>query len=275
LEEKSKYRHVLKIRNPISENQSVMRTTLIPGLLSNIQHDLNRQIINVGIFEMGRVFHPKENIKLPDEPSFVTGAVTGLMGSQLWNQPTRPVDFFDVKGMVEILLEQMGIRDYQLRPTSHPTFQPNRRAEIVASDKVLGVLGEVHRKVLDNHDIEQDIYIFELDFDAVLECAVPGIDFQPLSVFPSVYRDIAVVVAYDIPSSQIEDTIRSIGGDLVKSVNLFDVYKGKQIPANMRSLAYSIEYHSPVRTLTDDEVDQVHEKIISALAQEFGAELRK
>ena len=271
----SKYRHALKIRNPISENQSVMRTTLIPGLLANIQHDLNRQITDVGVFEMGRVFHPKDNDKLPDEPSFVSGAITGLSGSRLWNQPTRPVDFFDVKGMVEVLLDQMGVRDYQLRPTSQTLFQPNRGAEVVSGDKVLGVLGEVHRKVLDNHDIEQDVYIFELDFDAVLACATPGIDFQSLSVFPSVYRDMAVVVAYDMPYSRIEESITSVGGDLVKSVNLFDVYKGKQIPANMRSLAYSIEYHSPVRTLTDDEVDQVHEKIISALGEKFGAELRK
>ena len=275
LDEDSKYRNVLRIRNPISENQSVMRTTLIPGLLANIQHNLNRRISDTQIFEMGRVFHPRNENEQPDEVTFVSGAITGLSGAQLWNQPTRQVDFFDVKGVLESFLHEIDVRGYQFCPTSHPSIQPGRGAEVALDDTVLGVLGELSQKILDNYDIDQDVYIFELDSGKLLECATSVIEFQPLSVFPSVHRDLAVVVAYDVPSSQMEDSIRTVGGDLVKSVNLFDVYKGKQIAANMRSLAYSIEYHSPARTLTDDEVDRVHEKIVSTLAEEFGAELRK
>jgi phenylalanyl-tRNA synthetase beta chain len=275
LEEDSKYRRALQIKNPISENQSIMRTTLIPGLLANIQHNLNRRISDIQIFEVGRVFHPKSEDELPDEPELVSGAITGLVGSQLWNQPTRPVDFFDIKGIMEVFLHKIGIRDYQLSPTSHPSLQSARAAEAAVNNTVIGVLGEVHRNVLDNHDIEQDIYVFELDFNKLLACATPEVGFQPLSVFPSVHRDMAVVVAFDMPSSQIENTIKSVGEGLVRSVNLFDVYRGKQIPENMRSLAYSIEYYSPARTLTDDEVDEVHEKIISALTEKFGAQLRK
>jgi len=275
LENDSKYRNALRIRNPISENQSIIRTTLIPGLLANIQHNLNRRISDIQIFELGRVFHPTDEGKLPDEPEFASGAITGTSGSQLWNEPTRPVDFFDVKGVVEAFLREMGVQDCQLRITSHPSFQPDRAAEVVANDTVIGMLGEVHRKVLENHEIEQNVYLFELDFNKLLANAATGINFQPLSVFPSVHRDMAVVVAFDIPSSRIEGTIRSVGGDLVKSVSLFDVYRGKQIPANMRSLAYSIEYHSPARTLIDEEVDEVQENIISDLAEQFGAELRK
>ena len=274
LEEDSKYRRALRLRNPISENQSIMRTTLIPGLLANVQHNLNRRISDIQIFEMGRVFHPKNENEQPDEPSFVSGAITGLSGAQLWNQPTRPLDFFDVKGIVESFLHEIGVHGYDFQPTAHPSIQTGRGAEVILDGTYLGVLGELDRKVLDNYDIEQDVYIFELDFGKLLECATSGIDFQPLSVFPSVHRDLAVVVDYHILSSQMEDSIRVAGGDLLESVNLFDVYKGKQIPANMRSLAYSMEYHSPDRTLTDDEVDQVHEKIVSALADEFGAELR-
>jgi len=274
LEEDSMYRRALRLRNPISENQSIMRTTLIPGLLANVQHNLNRRISDIQIFEMGRVFHPKNENEQPDELSFVSGAITGLSGAQLWNQPTRPVDFFDVKGIVESFLHEMGVSGYDFQPTAHPSIQTGRGAEAILDGITLGALGELNRKVLDNHDIDQDVYIFELDFGKLLEYATSGIDFQPLSVFPSVHRDLAVVVAYDVPSSQIEDSIRVAGGDLVESVNLFDVYKGEQIAANMRSLAYSMEYHSPGRTLTDDEVDEVHQKIVSALADEFGAELR-
>jgi len=275
LEEDSKYRRALQIRNPISENQSIMRTTLIPGLLANIQHNLNRRISDIQIFEVGRVFHPRSERELPDEPELVSGAITGLVNSQLWNQLTRPVDFFDIKGIVETFLHEIGIRDYQLRPASRPSLQPDRGAEVAVGDTVIGVLGEVHRNVLDNHDIDQDTYIFELDFNRLLTCAIPEAKFQPLPVFPSVHRDMAVVVAFDIPSSQIENTIKSVGEGLVRSVNLFDVYRGEQVPENMRSLAYSIEYYSPARTLTDNEVDEVHEKIISALTEKFGAQLRK
>ncbi len=275
LEEDSEYRHALRIRNPISENQSVMRTTLIPGLLANIQYNLNRRVSDIQIFEMGRVFHPKNGHEQPEEPELVGGAITGMVGAQLWNQPTRPVDFFDTKGIVEEFLHEMGVRDYQLRTSSHPTFQPGRGAEVLVDNTVIGVFGEINRKVLENYDMGQDIYAFELDFSKLLNHISPGIKLQQLPVFPSVHRDLAVVAAINIPSSRIEGIIRSTGGDLLRSVNLFDVYQGKQIPANMRSLAYSIEYYSPARTLTDDEVDGVHEEIISALAEEFGAELRK
>jgi phenylalanyl-tRNA synthetase beta chain len=275
LEKDSKYRRALRVRNPISENQSIMRTTLIPGLLANIQHNLSRRISDIQIFELGRVFHPRNRDELPDEPELVSGAITGLVGSQLWNQPTRPVDFFDIKGIIETFLHEIGIRSYQLRLTCHPSLQPDRGAEVAVGDTVMGMLGEVHRKVLDNYDIDQDIYIFELDFSKLLTSTIPEVKFQPLPVFPSVHRDMAVVVTSDISSLQIENTIRSVGEDLVRSVNLFDVYMGKQVAANMRSLAYSIEYYSPARTLTDDEADEVHEKIISALAERFGAELRK
>ena len=275
LEEDSKYRRVLRIRNPISENQSVMRTTLIPGLLANIQHNLNRRISDLQIFEIGRVFHPKNENEQPNEPTLVSGVITGLSGSQLWNQPTRPADFFDIKGIVEAFLDEIGIRGYQFRPTSHPSIQSGRGADVILGDMALGALGELSRKVLDSHDIEQDVYIFELDSDKLLENSTSAVDFQPLSVFPSVLRDLAVIVAHDIPASQMEESIISAGGELVESVALFDVYSGEQIPANMRSLAYSIEYHSPARTLTDDEVDEAHGKIVSALAEKFGAELRK
>jgi phenylalanyl-tRNA synthetase beta chain len=252
-----------------------MRTTLIPGLLANIQHNLNRRVTDIQIFETGRVFYPKSDGEQPEEPEFVSGAITGLVSSQLWNQPTRPVDFFDIKGVVEAFLYEIGIRNYQLRPVSHPSLQPDRSAEVTVEDTVIGVIGEVHRNVLDNYDFDQDIYVFELDSSKLSAYATPEIKFQSLPMFPSVHRDMAVVVAFDVPSSQIKDTIESVGGDLVRSVNLFDVYTGKQVSGNMRSLAYSIEYYSPARTLTDDEVDQVHERIISALAEKFGAELRK
>jgi phenylalanyl-tRNA synthetase beta chain len=275
LEENNKYRRSLVIKNPISENQSVMRTTLIPVLLENVQHNIYRHVTDIQIFEMGRVFHPIKENQQPEEPEFVSGLMTGLVGSKLWNQPTRLVDFYDIKGVVEAFLDEMDIRNYQLRPANHPTIQPDRGAEIICQDDVIGMFGELYNKVLDNYDIHQSVYIFEINFSKLVKYMSGEIKFQPLPVYPSIYRDLAVVLDISVPASQIEEIIKSIGADLVKSLNLFDVYKGKQIQENKRSLAYSIEYYSTDRTLTDVEVDELHIKIISTLSDKFGAELRK
>ncbi|MGB9595499.1 MAG: phenylalanine--tRNA ligase subunit beta, partial [Candidatus Poribacteria bacterium] len=273
LEEDSKYRNALKLRNPISENQSTIRTTLLPVLLENIKYNINRRTTDIHIFEIGRVFHPIEGKQQPNEPEYVSGAMTGLINAQVWNLQSQMVDFFDIKGAVESILDEFGICNYYFKPTSRPPFQAGRSAELIIDEKSLGILGEIRRDVLDNYDIEQDVYMFELYFDDLMKFSTMS-KFEPLPIFPSVYRDIAVVLSYDVPASQVEETIKSVGV-LVKNVKLFDVYKGKQIPDNMKSLAFSIEYYSPDKTLTDDEADEIQQKIISILKDRFGAELRK
>ncbi|MGQ9609164.1 MAG: phenylalanine--tRNA ligase subunit beta [bacterium] len=274
LEADSMFRNALILRNPISENQSVIRTTLIPGLLSNISYNLNRRINDIRIFEIGRVFHPREGKKQPDEPEYISGAITGQFNSKIWNQQTRPVDFYDIKGAIESILEVFGIKNYTFSTTSRPPFLNGRCAEVIVENKTLGIFGEIRRSVLDKHDIDQDVYAFELEFDKLLEYTSFA-TFQQLPIYPSVYRDISLVLNFNVLHSDIEEAIKSIGGKLILSVNLFDVYKGKQIPENKKSLAYAIEYYSPDRTLTDEEVDEIHERIINGLNQKFGAELRK
>lgn len=273
LEEDSKYRNALKLRNPISENQSTIRTTLLPVLLENIKYNINRRTTDIHIFEIGRVFHPVQGKQQPDEPEYVSGAMTGLINAQIWNQQSRMVDFFDIKGAVESILDEFGIYNYQLRPASKPPFQSGRSAELLINDISMGFFGGIRRDVLDGYDIEQDVYMFELYFDDLMKFSTTN-KFEPLPIFPSVYRDMAIILPYDVPADQVENTIKS-AGNLVKNVKLFDVYKGKQIPDNMKSLAFSIEYYSSDKTLTDEEADEVHQKIISMLKEKFGAELRK
>ncbi|HGJ65709.1 TPA: phenylalanine--tRNA ligase subunit beta, partial [bacterium] len=274
LSEDSKYRNALRLRNPLSEMQSTIRTTLMPLLMENVKYNMNRRINDIRIFEIGRVFHPKADGKQPDEPEFVSGLISGSIGSQEWNQPTRQVDFFDIKGIVEAMLEGVGITDYKLKATSESPFQQGRSAEIILNDKIIGIFGEIRREVLNNYEIDQPVYMFEMNFDDLMANSTFN-TFEPLPTLPSVYRDMAVVLDYDIPSSQVEELIKLTGGDLVRKLSLFDVYKGKQIPDNKKSLAYSIEYYSPEQTLTDEYVDGVQQKIISALSEKFGAELRK
>lgn len=274
LEDDNKYRNALRLRNPLSENQSTIRTTLIPILLENVKYNMNRRTNDIRIFEVGRVFHPKADEKQPDEPEFISGAITGVIGAQEWNQPTRQIDFYDIKGIIETMLDGVGIKNYQLIPTAKLPFQSGRSAEVLINDKPLGVFGELRRDVLNSYEIDQSVYMFEIDFGEMMANSTSS-TFKPLPTLPSVYRDMAIVLDYDILSSQVEDTIKSIGGDLIKNLNLFDVYKGKQIADNKKSLAYSIEYYSSERTLTDEEVDEVQQKITLVLAEKFGAELRK
>ena len=159
-----------------------------------------------------------------------------------------------------------------MNPTYIPPFQSGRSAELIINGVSIGIFGEIRLDVLESYDIDQDVYMFELNFNELMSHSMMR-TFQSLPIFPSVYRDMALVLPYDIPVSQVNELIKT--GDLVKNVNLFDVYKGKQIPDNMKSLAFSIEYYSPDRTLTDEEVDGVQQRIVSMLAEKFGAELRK
>jgi phenylalanyl-tRNA synthetase beta chain len=167
-----------------------------------------------------------------------------------------------------------GVSDYTLSRADHPTFHPGKSAEIRINGYRIGILGEAHPDVLENYDLPHKAYLFELDFDKLVETANPVKPFEPISIYPSVNRDLAIVLNADIPSSQPTAIIKTVGGALVRSTRLFDVYTGEQVPAGKKSLAYAIEYHSRTETLTDEAVDRAHGEILKRLAQELGAVLR-
>jgi len=205
----------------------------------------------------------------------VAGIIAGALGSGVYGDASRPADFFDIKGIVEGLLDECGVSDYAIDRTDHPTFHPGQSAEIRVKGEHLCILGEVHPEVLENYDLPYKAYLFELDFDRLVEAAEVTKRFEPLPIYPSVNRDLAVVLNADVPSSQPTEIIQSAGGELVKSVRLFDVYAGESIPDGKKSLAYAIEYHSKTETLTDAIVDRVHGEIVEALERGVGAELRR
>ncbi|HIE26476.1 TPA: phenylalanine--tRNA ligase subunit beta [Candidatus Poribacteria bacterium] len=281
LPEDSPYRKALVLQKPLSEEQSIMRTTLIPSLLGNVQWNVNHQVPDVKLFELARIFNPKES-ELPDEREMLAGVISGSMSSGLWNDKTREVDFFDIKGIVENLFEEFGLVEYEVKPVDHPTLHPNKSAQIRMDGEILGIMGEVHPNVLDNYDISQKVYLFELDFDKLAEYysnllrESPDVakHFQPLSQFPSVFRDLAIVLPEDVPSEEAKRIIQKTGGEIIASLKLFDVYTGQPVPEGKKSLAYSIEYNSKSGTLTEDSVDVIHQKIISQLAKNLNAELR-
>ncbi len=267
-------RNALKLRNPLSEDMSIMRTTLIPSLLENAQRNRNHQVNDLQFFEISTVFLPVEAEDYPDERERVTGIIAGNLASGVYGDPQRPADFFDIKGVIEGLLDTSGVSDYTMDRTVHPTFHPGRNAEIRVNGGRLCIFGEAHPEVRENYDLPDEAYLFELDFDRLTEVANLTKRSQPISIYPSVNRDVAIVLDAEIPSNQPSEIIQSAGGELVKSVHLFDVYTGDQVPEGKKSLAYAIEYHSSAETLTDEAVDRVHGKIVERLGKDLGAELR-
>ncbi len=274
LSSKDPLRQAVQIANPLSVDQSIMRTTLLPSLLANAQRNRNHQINDVQFFERSKVFIPNGTDEYPNEPEYVAGMITGNLGAGVYGDPFRPADFFDIKGIVEGMLNRCGVSDYTITHTEHPTFHPGRRAEIRVKDKTLCVFGEAHPEVLENYDLPSKAYLFELDFEKLVDVVELMKQFEPIPIYPSVNRDLAIVLDADIPASRPIDIIESTEGELVSSLHLFDVYTGEQVPEGKKSLAFAIEYRSTTETLTDEIVDRVHGGILERLEQELGATLR-
>ena len=264
-------RDVLKLQNPLSPEMSGLRTTLLPSLLENAQHNRNHQIDTIALFEIGSVFIRNGTEK---EPERVTGVLAGQVGDGVYSNPYREPDFYDIKGLVEGILEVCGIVDYTLEKTDAPTFHPGRNAAVLSSNKQIGIFGEAHPEVLENYDLPYKAYLFDFDMEALVDAAIFAKRFAPIPVYPKVERDLAIVVDKELLSDMPTGLIYATGGELVESVRLFDVYEGEQVPEGKKSLAYAITYHSATETLTDKAVNALHDKVVKHLNQELGAELR-
>ncbi len=278
LEEDNSLRKVIEMHNPLSEEQRIMRTTLLANLLRVLQYNANRNIYSQSIFELGRVFLPQGKLSeksLPRERETLTLALMGEWGDKNWQHKPIPVDFFLLKGILENLLEGMGIDNYYIKPASFSAFHPTRCGELLVGEESVGILGEIHGDVAASFDLENRVYMAEVDFESLASHASLKIDFKPLPRYPAVLRDIAILVKEDILSEDIRQEIIKSGGKLVEDIVLFDLYQGEQISEGYRSLAYSIVYRSPEKTLTDEEVNKVHQKIIDSLEEKFDARLRK
>ena len=264
-------RNTLQLRNPLSPEMSVLRTTLTPGLLENAQHNRNHQIDTIALFEIGGVFVHDGKEK---EPERVTGVLAGQIGEGVYSDPYRHPDFFDIKGLVEGMLEVCGVVDWTLQKTDVPTFHPGRNAEVLLGDRQIGFFGEVHPEVLENYDLPYKAYLFEFDLEGLADAATFAKRFEPISIYPKVARDLAIVVDKETLSDMPTELIYTTGGDAVDSVRLFDVYEGEQVPEGKKSLAYTITYHSATETLTDKAVNTLHDEVVKCLNRELGAELR-
>lgn len=258
-----KLRNAVVITNPLGEDFSIMRTTTIPQMLEVINTNYNRKVEEGRFFEISYAYLPKEGEMLPDEKKMLT---IGMYGN---------TDFYGIKGIVEQLILRMNIRNAEfIAERNNPVFHPGKTARIVIGDETAGYVGEIHPDVADNFECPYDTYIAVLEIKTLVENADITREYKPLPRYPAVSRDIAVLINDDVPVRDIEKALKRRGGEYLEEIRLFDVYKGEQVPEGKKSVAYTLVFRSPERTLVDDEVNRAVEDMLNELKTEFGAVLR-
>jgi phenylalanyl-tRNA synthetase beta chain len=273
--EEDPLRKQIRIRNPLSEDQSVLRSTLLSSLIHTLRYNIKRSLSDIRIFEMGRVFEPRES-GLPNEKNRLSGIIAGKERPLLWDAPPRDLDFFDLKGDLCALFEKLGLGNVQFSSQTHLSFlHPGKSACMDYGDARLGVMGEIHPSVLQQYDLSVRAQCFEIDLDLCLRCAKEGADYVPISRFPSVERDIALILSEEIPAQAVADEIRGTSPDLIREIRFFDLYRGQPIPSGKKSLAFSIRFQAADRTLTDTEINEIRDGIVGVLNKKFQATLRE
>lgn len=260
------YPAVVRIANPLGEDQSIMRTTILPEMLEVLSHNYNRRIENCSIFEINPIFLPKA-LPLTDLPDEVLTLAMGEYGDN--------VDFYALKGKIEALASLLGL-DGKLtfQAAGHSALHPGRTAEVLLGGKSIGVFGQVHPKTAENYETDAKTVLGELNLQAMLDQAQTNKQYQALPRYPAVTRDLAFVVEKTVLAAQILKLIQKGGGSILEEVSLFDIYEGSQIPDGYKSMAYALSYRASDRTLKDDEVNKAHQRIVTMLETELGAKLR-
>jgi len=266
----SPLQNAVLLKHPKVEEYSQLRTSLLPSMLNLVARNQRRGQKELRAFELGRVYLPQAGEQLPVEKLRAGLALAGE--SSGWGKD--PIDFYALKGIVEMLLARLRVTGVQYRPLQHPSFTPGAAAEAVLGDEQFAILGEVNPAVLANYDLSETTYLAEIDLEKILaeERDLPV--FQPISRFPAVSRDLALLVAKTMPAEAVEATLREQAGELLESLQLFDVYEGKSLPKGFRSLAYSLVFRALERTLTEEEIITIMGTIETALGDK-GITLRR
>lgn len=272
----SSLRRTIPVLNPITDEFPVLRTTLLGGILQAVTLNLSRKNENLNLYEMGAVYLPTALplTELPQEPLRLAAAMLGRRENEDWNQSAETVDFFDAKGAVEELLTGLGLEDIAITSGEHYAMHPGKTAVFSCQGQVLAVVGELHPRVLNAYGINRKIYAFEVDIEAMLKHTSLIGAYRSLPRYPAISRDLAVVLDAGIAADKVAREIKESGGPLLQEIRLFDVYTGGQVPAGMRSLAFSLTFRAADRTLTDEEVERYSRAIVDRLASELSAKLR-
>ena len=269
-------RHGVRVSNPISQDLSVMRTSLWPGLVSAAIHNLNRQQSRVRLFEVGQCFIPtdkKDAVAGLEQNLALGGLICGSRAPTGWCAEKDAVDFYDLKGDLEaILSDNQSIDKLVFRAASHPALHPGQTAEILSNDQQVGWIGRLHPAVEAKLEVSKPIFVFQVDVGMIDEFT--SIKAQEVSKFPEVRRDLAFMVAADVPAQQLIDEARAVAGKSLSDLKLFDVYHGKDVETKGKSIALGLTFQHSSRTLTDEEINKSIDKVVNQLNQVLGAELR-
>lgn len=268
----------VELLNPLNAEQSVMRQSIIPGLMRSVAYNQSRGVHNIQLYETGVVFFGAEGRKSPKERNRLAVVMAGAMSDPSWNQASIAFDFFDGKGVIESLMRELAIAKPRFKALSAeeaPHLQPGRAAQVLDGGTVLGWIGEIHPLACDAYDVQAPVVAFELDLDALIKCARPARDYVDVPVFPAVTMDVAFVVDESVTHEQLSRCISSAGGKLLDKAQLFDVYRDEErLGVGKKSMAYALEYRAADRTLTTEEVDKQHERLIKKVCGATGAEVR-
>ena len=261
----------IRLFNPLSAEQEYLRTSLIPSILAKIC-DNNKHEQSLSLFEIGRIYLKRDN-DLPDEREILCGAITGEQFEKSWQTVPQKADYYDVKGILEILLARLGIAaDFEA--TEDEMLLEGRAAKIVIGKQAIGFIGQLDSRIAERYDVTSDaVYLFEIEMGRLLALLKSPSKYSPIARFPGSTRDISLLVDIDLPSQKVQDIIEDT--KLVSKVTLFDVYTGDKLSAGKKTLAYSIVYQSPERTLTDKEVSKTQDGLLKRLQKVLGATLRQ
>ncbi|PTM58151.1 phenylalanine--tRNA ligase subunit beta [Desmospora activa] len=276
LENRTEDARPIRLHLPMSDERKWLRTTLLPQLVETAEYNVHRGEERVALFELSRVFLTEEKklTKLPEERWMVAGLVTGAKTLPHWAGSAEPWDFFATKGLVEGLLQRLGVDGVQYRAAELAGYHPGRTAILQLGEKEIGVVGQLHPRIAEQHDLAET-YVFELELGPLLEAAINrNVRFSPLPKYPATTRDLALVVDKEIPARELTAAIHKSGGKWLERIQLFDVFTGEKIGEGKKSVAYSLHYRSEEQTLTDEEVNEVHHGIVRYLEIHFGAVLR-
>jgi phenylalanyl-tRNA synthetase beta chain len=274
LKEDDERRKRIKIINPLSEDQSVMRTTLVSSLLETMKKNAHNGCFDLKMFEIGRVFFHRKQGELPVEKNLLGCLITGQLYDDLWSSKMY-ADFFDLKGCIENVFDGLKISDLIFRSDYRETFlNPGKSSGIYVGDQFIGFLGEVHPDILMRMDLKNGAYVYEINLDILENLFTGEMLYKELPRFPLVVRDVAFIVGQELEAQKILNLAMDMNKELLEKVSIFDVYSGKSIPQGMKSLGMRFVYRSSDRTLTDDEVSQMHAGIVKSIVDLTEAKIR-
>ena len=268
----------VRLLNPVNADRVVMRQTLLAGVLEVLTANL-RHSTDVRLFEVGSIYRTRANEKLPDEPRRLAIVLCGRRGVEHWSETgTTPafMDFFDLKGVVQALAEGLHLPLVSYHRETIPALHPGRSAALIVAGAVAGHFGELHPRLAEAMGLSgRTVLAGEFDLATLREVVPASHRYVPVARFPAALRDVALVVAEDVTAERVEAEVRAAGGDLLRGVRLFDLYRGDAVPAGHKSLAFALTYQADDKTLKDKEVEQVHKQIEDRLVKTLQAQIRK